>query len=259
MVRAEEVSPPAPEALRVIYLEPSVPSISYRGWAHKLRGFTPLAWLCGRLTHRYGNESLLIACHDEADREMAQPIADQHGLLVAVCRGSTLLQALGDLAALAAARPLIYFHVEAMFGPAVLIDRALEHHIRCGNHVTYISDIPGLLAPEIIDSDLARALSSLSFHGGIPSPREIVARLNRPGLRAEPYHARPDFGVAPCDEITPFAAPEDVDRARQAVADLAAEHTWEIVERWKGATYVAEPLALSARASGGAQPRILYV
>ena len=240
-------APVGPEALKILYLAPSVPSISYRAWAHNLRGFTPLRWLCDRLTARYGNANLVIACHDDCDRDAAQPIADHYGLLIAVCQGNSLLQALGDLVRIEPSRPLACFHPEAMFAPEALLDRALDHHVRCRNHFTCVPDIPDLLGPQIIESDLARALAALSFTGGIPSPREVVSRLARPDLRAVAYLARPDFGTPPCDDITPFAAPEDVDRARQAVAVVQDEPAWGAVERWKAATYIAEPLALSTR------------
>ena len=252
-------APVGPEPLKILYLAPAVPSISYRAWAHNLRGFTPLRWFCDRLTARYGNADLVIACHDDCDRDAAQPIADHYGLLIAVCQGNSLLQALGDLARIEPSRPLACFHPEAMFAPEALLDRALDHHVRCRNHFTCVPDIPDLLGPQIIESDLARALAALSFTGGIPSPREVVSRLARPDLRAVAYLARPDFGAPPCDDITPFAAPEDVDRARQAVAAVPDEPAWGAVERWKAATYIAEPLALSTRSPAGECVRMLYV
>ena len=58
-------APVGPEPLKILYLAPAVPSISYRAWAHNLRGFTPLRWFCDRLTARYGNADLVIACHDD--------------------------------------------------------------------------------------------------------------------------------------------------------------------------------------------------
>src|SRR5438093_9487758 len=84
--------------LRVLYLPPFPPSITYRPWASGDVGFSPLAWFVERLVRKYGPETVLIACQDEFDQKQAEQLVSDAEVFVVFCKGQMLIEALGDIA-----------------------------------------------------------------------------------------------------------------------------------------------------------------
>src|SRR5262249_17632420 len=122
--------------LRVLYLPPWPPSITYRAWASDGEDFSLLRWFVERLVERHGSGSLLIACQDPSDRSLAEQVLGDLRVFVALCGGETLLEALGELSRAFPESHLAFFHLEMMFAPSDLLDRVCAHHEEHGADFT---------------------------------------------------------------------------------------------------------------------------
>lgn len=243
--------------LKLLWLPPSPPSISYRSWAADRNGFSLLGWFLARLTARYGNRSLLVACHDEYDRSLAEAEAAGPGVLVVLSGLRTLTGVLGEVASAFPKEPIAWFQLETIFAPSGLLDRVTAHHESARNHFTYVADLPARLGPEVADPALLRRLASIEYEGYVPSPREATQGLTT--VRAEPFTAASFYSVPKLAGMSRLESADEADRARQLLESAPAEYDFDLIERWSATSFSPANFGVPIASERRAGPRLLYL
>jgi glycosyltransferase involved in cell wall biosynthesis len=252
--------------LYVIHLPVYPPSITYRAWAGSRDGFSLLAWALECLARRFGVESLIVSCYDDADWEQAARIGDRLGVLVSRSPGAPLLQVLASVAEMFPGYQIVFSRPEVAFAPSDLLKRVCAYHETTENQYTYVSDLSRVIAPEIADARLLSALGRVGFGPCAPLPREAILQLaelrrsgNEPPIRCEPFLAGLHYAVPEVPDFDPVITCTDAQRAAEALAGVAEPYEFEALGRWGQARENFDAINLDIPHVEDGFTRVLYL
>jgi glycosyltransferase involved in cell wall biosynthesis len=253
--------------LNILTLPHFPPSITYRPWAAGGRGFSLLRRLVEQLLPRHDVASLLIACPREFDQLKAEEALEGLGVFAAYCPGSQRVAILRELAQSFPHCDIAAFHLEMIFAPADLLQRASAHHLARRSHFTYVADLPPLLCPEVMDPALLRSLAEAAPDGqlvSLPAAVEALSEMRQrhggsPGMVVGRFLAGEHYQIPAVTSVSPFSSEEDAVRARQALEDADEGTAFDALRLWPGTRFHPFAYGLGITVPEKKNVRILYL